>query len=228
MYLALIENGSYLELPNPVPFRDFTGPVERGLLNEAGRLSGRAQSAIRELSTEDFARILNRGFRDLDDHLPRTDNAATYGELEEEQEPFLHQEPGDRLRYFTSREVRDRAFRRVVLDNYDQRCAVTGLKFINGGGRAEVNAAHIQPVQFGGPDSLQNGIALSATAHWTFDRGLISLADDFEVLISRQVNDPDGIRTFTNSSGYALLPSATKSRPHPRFLAWHRENIFKH
>ena len=57
---------------------------------------------------------------------------------------------------------------------YDARCAITGLKLINGGGRAEVAAAHIRPVEANGPDIISNGIALSATAHWMFDRGLIS------------------------------------------------------
>ena len=43
----------------------------------------------------------------------------------------------------------------------------------NGGGRAEAQAAHIQPVAENGPDSLRNGVALSSTFHWMFDRGLI-------------------------------------------------------
>jgi predicted restriction endonuclease len=60
-----------------------------------------------------------------------------------------------------------------VLRAYDERCAITGFKFINGGGRAEVDAAHIRPVQHNGPDTINNGIALCGTAHWMFDRGLI-------------------------------------------------------
>ena len=51
MYLALIEPGSYLEFANAVPFNDSNGPVERGVLNEEGRISGRAQSAVRPLSS---------------------------------------------------------------------------------------------------------------------------------------------------------------------------------
>jgi putative restriction endonuclease len=123
--------------------------------------------------------------------------------------------------------VRDRVFRRVVLRAYDQRCAVTGLSFINGGGRAEVAAAHIRPVEAGGPDIVNNGLALSGTAHWMFDRGLISLSDDLEILISRQANDPDSIRAFINNSGRAFPPLRSSDRPHPHFLEWHREHCFK-
>src|SRR5690606_36414934 len=49
MYLAIIEPGSYLDFANPVPFNGVNGIVERGVLNENGRISGRAQSAVRPL-----------------------------------------------------------------------------------------------------------------------------------------------------------------------------------
>ena len=117
--------------------------------------------------------------------------------------------------------------RRVVLRAYDERCAITGLKLINGGGRAEAEAAHIRPVEANGPDSVQNGIALSGTVHWMFDRGLISLSDDLDIMISRQANDTDSISGLINRSGRANLPLRPIDRPHPHFLAWHRENVFK-
>jgi putative restriction endonuclease len=126
-----------------------------------------------------------------------------------------------------SRIVRDRVFRRIVLRAYDERCAITGLKLINGMGRAEVAAAHIRPVEANGPDIVCNGLALSGTAHWMFDRGLISLTDDLKIMISRQTNDADGIRSIINKSGDALSPHRISDRPHPHFLKWHRENCFK-
>ena len=131
------------------------------------------------------------------------------------------------IQSLVSRPFRDRAFRRAVLEAYDARCAVTGWKLINGGGRAEAQAAHIKPVERGGPDSVQNGIALSGTAHWMFDRGLIGFADDLSILVSRQVNDRSGIEAIINPSGRVLAPARLALRPHPVFLEWHRENCFK-
>ena len=61
---------------------------------------------------------------------------------------------------------------------------MTGLRIINGGGRSEVQAAHIRPVASSGPDSVRNGLALSGTAHWMFDRGLLSIGDDYSILIA--------------------------------------------
>ena len=126
-----------------------------------------------------------------------------------------------------SRILRDRVFRRVVLRAYDERCAITGLKLINGRGRAEVAAAHIRPVEASGPDIVSNGIALSGTAHWMFDRGLISLSDDLEILISRQTNNPQEIRSIINKSGHALAPPRMSDRPHPHFLKWHRRALLQ-
>ncbi|WP_284180395.1 HNH endonuclease [Rhabdaerophilum sp. SD176] len=219
MFLALIEPNSYLDFANAVPFSDTGGPIERGLLNAEGKLSGRAQSAVRPISNADFNRILDRGLEDREPLLPRDGQSA--------QEPLVFEQQRDRVLQLTSRTVRDRVFRRIVLRAYGERCAVTGLKLINGGGRAEVNAAHIRPVEANGPDTVHNGLALSGTAHWMFDRGLISLGDDLQILISRHANDPDGVRAFINRSGFASPPINGKDRPYPQFLAWHRENCFK-
>src|SRR5215213_3187641 len=85
-----------------------------------------------------------------------------------------------------SRPVRDAAFAHAVRIAYGATCAMTGLKIINGGGRAEVQAAHIRPVSDLGPDSVRNGVALSATVHWMFDRGLVSIGPppDYAILFA--------------------------------------------
>ncbi|WP_441279363.1 HNH endonuclease [Tardiphaga sp. 172_B4_N1_3] len=227
MYLALIEPSSYLDFATPVPFNDASGVMERGVLNEQGRISGRAQSAVRPVSPTDFERIVALGLDESVQILPRIGDISATPQFDEVQAPFVFEETRDRLNYLTSRIVRNRAFRRVILDAYDRRCAVTGLKLINGGGRAEVDAAHIKPVEANGPDIINNGIALSGTAHWMFDRGLISLSDELEILISRHVNDFESVRALVNKNGHALPPQRTSQRPHPHFLSWHRDNCFK-
>jgi putative restriction endonuclease len=225
MYRALIEPGSYLDFSDPVPFVSDGAVAETGLLNEVGRLSGRAQAAVRVASEADFERIVARGVEQAETLLPR--NLEQMAGLAEEQAPFDFEV--DRLRQpmLVSRIMRDRVFRKVVLRAYDERCGVTGLKLINGGGRAEVAAAHIRPVESNGPDIVNNGIALSGTAHWMFDRGLITFGDDLEIIVSRHVNDRDGVESLINKTRKLIGPSEARNRPHPTFLAWHRDNCFK-
>ena len=227
MYFALIEPGSYLDFANPVPFAGSDGPIERGVLNAEGGISGRAQAAVRPVSAADFNRIVDAGLSDSEVLLPRTGAPTSKPTWREEQAPFVFEQSRDRVSSLTSRLVRDRVFRRIVLRAYDLRCAVTGLRLINGGGRAEAEAAHIRPVDANGPDIVSNGLALSGTAHWMFDRGLISIADDFEILVSRHVNDQNSVRGMINKTGQILKPSRAWERPHPHFLRWHRENSFK-
>ena len=226
MYVALIEPRSYLEF-KPVPFSGESGPIEQGLLNDHGQLSGRKQAAVRALSTADFNRIVDAGLAEPVPLLPRSDAPGT-GLVQDERTPFIFEQPRTRVTTLMSRPLRDRVFRGVVLTAYRERCAVTGLRLINGGGRAEVEAAHIRPVEADGPDIVSNGIALSGTAHWMFDRGLIGIADDLDILVSRQANDADSIRSIINPSGKAIVPPRTSDRPHPAFLQWHREHVFKH
>ena len=227
MYIAIIEPGSYLDFVNPVPFRGSDGLIERGVLNEDGRISGRAQAAVRPLSPSDFRRIIERGLEDTTPPLPRVDAGVSTSAFLEDQAPFTFEQEREHVTSLTSRILRDRVFRQLILRAYDARCAVSGIKLINGGGRAEVAAAHIRPVQSNGPDIISNGIALSGTAHWMFDRGLISLSDTLEILVSRHVNDLDSVRGLINRSGRALPPKRMSDHPHPKFLNWHREHCFK-
>lgn len=226
MFLALIVPDSYLDFADPVPFIGADGITETGLLNEMGRISGRAQAAVRSLSPSDFSKIVARGLADADAVLPRLDTARN--EFDDgAQAPFVFEEERQRSPLLTSRLMRDRVFRKVVLRAYGERCGITGLKLINGGGRAEATAAHIRPVQSNGPDIVNNGIALSGTAHWMFDRGLITLTDDLEIMVSRHINDRDGVEGLINKTGRLMGPLAGRDRPHPAFLGWHRENTFK-
>lgn len=158
MYLALIEPGSYLDFVNAVPFSGPEGVIERGVLNDAGRISGRAQAAVRQISAVDFSRILSIGLAEDKPELPPsgvpTDPQTGTGISDGVQAPFMFEDERVRVTQLSSRIVRDRLFRRLILRAYDKRCAITGLKLINGGGRAEVDAANIRPVEANGPDIL--------------------------------------------------------------------------
>ena len=225
MFLAIIDPASYLDFDHHVPFQAGGDYPERSVLNEEGRVSGRAQAAVRPIPIDDFNRIIALGLDTHDELLPRVDAAPAASLVAEEQAPYAFEQ--DRVQMLTLRTVRDRVFRTRVLKAYDRRCAFTGFQFINGGGRAEVEAAHIKSVEAKGPDVVQNGLALSGTLHWMFDRGLLSVADDQSILLSNHINDVDGVRKILNESGRARFAEDPRERPDPQFLRWHREQCFK-
>jgi putative restriction endonuclease len=224
MHLAIIDPTSYLDFDHNVPFQSVGNYPERSVLNEAGNVSGRAQAAVRPIPAEDFNRIVGLGLDTFDELLPRSDAEAAVS-VAEEQAPYEFEQ--DRVQMLTKRTIRDRIFRTRVLKAYDRRCAFTGFQFINGGGRAEVEAAHIKSVQDKGPDVVQNGLALSGTVHWMFDRGLLAVGDDARILLSNHINDVDGVRKILLPNGYAHFPESPHDQPDPAFLRWHREHCFK-
>jgi putative restriction endonuclease len=121
-----------------------------------------------------------------------------------------------------NRKIRDASFRRQVCQAYDNTCAISGLRMVNGGGKAEAQAAHIWSVAAGGPDVVQNGLALSATVHWLFDRHLISLADDYGLLVSHN-RVPGELRSlFDRQLQRIRLPKNQALWPRPQYIQWHR------
>lgn len=225
MHLAIIDPTSYLDFDRSVAFQAAGDYPEASVLNEQGRVSGRAQAAVRTIPVADFNRIIALGLDTHDELLPRTDADFSLAAVAEEQAPYEFEQ--DRVQMLTKRTVRDRIFRTRVLQAYDRRCAFTGFQFINGGGRAEVEAAHIKSVGAKGPDVVQNGLALSGTVHWMFDRGLLTIAEDARILLSSHINDVDGVRKILNEGGAARFPENPRERPDSQFLAWHREQCFK-
>lgn len=85
--------------------------------------------------------------------------------------------------------IRDPAFRRVVTQIYDYRCAATGLRFLLPSGVAMVEAAHIHPFSESRDDDPCNGLALTPNMHWAMDRFLISPGPDLKWHVSDLLDD---------------------------------------
>jgi putative restriction endonuclease len=220
----------YLEFDNQVPFRGPGGLFERGLESDGKTgLSGDFRNAVRLLPDHEFEAILAAGFSEVPIRpmqAPAADFRLQPSGFADEQSPFDYERPY--VERVVSRPFRDEAFARHVKEAYKATCAFTGLSMRNGGGRTEVDAAHIKPVgnDHNGPDSVRNGLALSKTVHWMFDRGLLSVDSDFKILTAKG-HVPEPIRRLIHPSGYLTLPDAAGSRPHPAFLEYHRNRIFK-
>lgn len=224
-YLALIEKGSFLPFDQTVPRLIDGRPLEASLADEMGfpKKGGAQQLAVRDLSEEDFARIVDIGLPERLEDIEAHRYSLPVKEMDDVQAPF-HRPVVERL---TRRPYRDVAFRRNVRAAYNYRCAISGLTLRNGGGRPEVQAAHIRPVEEGGSDSVRNGLALSGTLHWMFDRGLISIdPEEHRILISHNKVPGDVVQRLIQPGERLTLPDDPRNWPHPDNLRWHRENRF--
>jgi putative restriction endonuclease len=80
--------------------------------------------------------------------------------------------------------ARSAAFRRVVLQAYDYRCAATGWRIFMPDGSSLIEAAHIMPFSESHNDDPRNGIALTPTFHVALDRNLIAPGPDMKWRVS--------------------------------------------
>ena len=219
-YYAYVED--YLEFDRAVPFREGAFYYESGLQKADGSTNkGSFGRSVRLLEDSEYSLILAAGFTAGDNERERFGIREGVGRgtgLELVDRPII-----ERL---SRRPFRDRVFATGIKRAYDNTCAMSGLRIINGGGRAEAQAAHIRPVEANGPDSLRNGVALSSTFHWMFDRGLVSIDDDYRLLLKRDAI-PSGVMGLVNRDGRLKVPEERVYWPHPRFLEWHREEVFK-
>jgi putative restriction endonuclease len=231
-FYALIED--FLPFDHAVPFKEADHYYESGLRKEDGSTNkGAFGRAVRNISDAEYDLILAAGFayvlgkRDRERPAPDPVEEARLGFGDNPQMPFEVDSVDRRIvSQLVQRPFRDRAFSTAIKTAYHDTCAVTGIKLINGGGRSEVQAAHILPVADGGPDSIRNSLALSGTVHWMFDRGLISVDDDYSLLIVSS-GVPDTVSRLINQERRLLVPSRADERPHSQFLQYHRERVFK-
>ncbi len=220
-YFANIAPRCYIGFSNNVPFRIQGQIANQFLANPDGSPNrGRQVWAVRQISDADFMKIISLAAVQPEE-LPR----ISENQFEEKgQEPFIFDAHRSTIEVVLNKKVRDRLFREQILTAYNKTCAFTGMRFINGGGRAEVQAAHIKAVANDGPDLLSNGIALSGTIHWMFDRGLLALSDDYKILVSRKVNNISEVDRLLVRDRQALLPENQNHHPDKRYIAWHREH----
>jgi putative restriction endonuclease len=223
MYLAVLEPSSYLEFSRGVPLAGAVSEPNGSRTLATEHLTG-ATPPVRTLSRETFESIIERGLR-IDDNPPWLEQSPG-SKVREKRPAFLFDQPLDPVATYTSRAHRDRLFGMNVLQAYGRRCAFTSALLADAGD-AHSYATHILFDAMGGPDGVINGLALTPLMARLFDVGDVGLSNEGRILVSRHAIDSDRICRLINSSKRANLPQRHRDRPHPRFLAWHRENRFK-
>ena len=127
------------------------------------------------------------------------------------------------------KKVRDQGFRRAIITLYSHRCALCGIRMLTPEGHTIVDAAHVKPWKDSFDDRPTNGMALCKLCHWSFDKGLMSVGKEYEVLVSKRVqvekNLPGHILTLSDRS--IFTPEEHKFWPAQDNLHWHRRNLFR-
>ncbi len=125
--------------------------------------------------------------------------------------------------------VRNGIFKRVIPRIYESQCSFTGMKLVSMHGYSLIDACHIVPFSVSQNDKISNGIALCPNMHRAFDRGIVSLDQDFNILVSDhfEENTENNYSLRKLKGRKAILPAKIKYQPSRENLEWHRKNIFK-
>lgn len=126
---------------------------------------------------------------------------------------------------------RSARFKNFIPSSYAYTCALTGYRLtLNGSDSRElIEAAHIEAHRVRGNDDLDNGLALTPTAHALFDMGLWSADENLRVLVKTtaafaEVSPPGGFSLRACASRPLSFPTGTRLRPSREHFAWHRRH----
>ncbi|MHC4548619.1 MAG: phosphorothioated DNA-binding restriction endonuclease [Planctomycetota bacterium] len=127
------------------------------------------------------------------------------------------------------RAKRDPFFRDAVLRAYERRCAVCGYDGRLGRDDLALEAAHIRWHCYGGPDEVDNGLALCSFHHVAFDRGALGLTEHHNVTVSADVNGSEMVDTMLlRFVGQPLRgPQPGSPEPAAPFVRWHQQQVFR-
>ena len=127
------------------------------------------------------------------------------------------------------RRARDQGFRKAIVDLYEHRCAMCGIRMLTPEGHTVVEAAHVRPWSESHDDLPSNGMALCRLCHWSFDEGIMSVGKNYQVLVSKEVqiehNLPGHVLTLRDRN--IFTPEEQKFWPAQENLQWHRHHSFR-
>ena len=123
--------------------------------------------------------------------------------------------------------VRDPAFRRLVLEAYDYRCAASGWRLFVPEGPVLTEAAHLIPFAETHDDRPQNGIALTPTFHRALDARLIAPAPDMKWRVSEVIDRriPDNAPLVELAGQDVIFHGRRRYRPRKDALEWRVERL---
>jgi putative restriction endonuclease len=127
--------------------------------------------------------------------------------------------------YLTRGRLGQGAFRVLVTDAYQRRCAVTGERTL-----PVLEAAHIRPYALGGVHRVANGILLRSDLHKLFDLGYVTVTPDLRLEVSKRLKaEWENGREYYAYHGHALKfrPQQAIHLPSAQYLRWHNEERFR-
>lgn len=128
----------------------------------------------------------------------------------------------------TPQRLRSRRWVLEILKAWDECCAFCGYDGRLGSTPVGLEAAHVRWFNLGGPDDLDNGLALCSLHHKLFDRGALGLSPDLTVVVSPGFTArTEASKRIYDLHGRELRPRPGAATPAEHHRVWHEEQVFK-
>ena len=116
------------------------------------------------------------------------------------------------------------AFRFLITDAYEKRCAMTGERVV-----PVLEAAHVRPYSRDGEHAVENGLLLRSDLHALFDGGYLTVTPDLRIEVSRRIREEyENGKDYYALHGRAVRPPAKGfALPSGDNLRWHNETLYK-
>ncbi len=125
------------------------------------------------------------------------------------------------------RYIRGSIFKREIPKIYRNQCCISGMRIESTTNAQMIDACHIVPFSISNDDTISNGISLSPNLHRAYDRGLITINEDYIVRISPAIKENTTPFSISQFSGRRIiLPENSKDYPSPENLIWHKKEVF--
>lgn len=125
--------------------------------------------------------------------------------------------------------VGQRFFRKAVLSSYENTCCITGINL-----DTLLIASHIKPWKVSDDKTEKinpsNGLCLNALHDKAFDKGLITIDNNYRIIVSSKLkakNIDDTTKLWITNTDHQKIKLPTKFLPDKRFIEYHNDVIFQ-
>jgi len=221
------------DVVDPIKFTEFLFQKDETLLNYKWEWKTRDEEkgwgqffnnyGMNEIPKEDYDFLLRHGSNFNTDPDFEEENK----ELIKSHNNFIYQnrEVEDNYSKVKTRGYEQKVFSEYIRIIYDNKCCVTGLST-----RSLLQGCHISSY---GKDkknrvNLKNGLCMSLIIHKCFDEGLITINQEFKIVLSSKITDPELLNYLSKYNGVKIkLPIKKEFYPDKKLLLLHKDEVFK-
>lgn len=156
----------------------------------------------------------------------RSEGLALWNAIQQPQGAALSGFAEEQSRYGKPALVKPRlgqgAFRILVTDKYERRCAVSGEKTL-----PALDAAHIRPYAEGGNHEASNGILLRKDIHSLFDANYVTIDSDLRFVVSGRIREEfeNGRHYYELHGKRIAVPLEREFQPDRLAIDWHNSQF---